>query len=90
MQNFVNTGQAISAPLPSRAIFSIDPEVLSQSYDLFTPRERSRVVERLSRKELATRQQAVPHAIRKIETDPRCASIAEVSADTGALAGDAW
>ena len=48
------------------------------------------MVERLLREELATHQQAVLDAIRKIETDPRCASIAQVSADMDALAGDAW
>lgn len=75
--------------LPSRAIFSIDPAVLSQFNALFAPRERSKVVERLILAELDTRKQAVLDAIRKIESDPRCASIAQVSADMDALAGDA-
>ena len=57
---------------------------------MFATRDRSKVVERLLRKELATHQQAVLHAILKMETDPRCASIAEVSADMDALASDAW
>ena len=78
------------ARLPSRATFSIDPAVLGQSNALFAPRERSKVVERLLREELATHQQGVLDAIRKIETDPRCASIAQVSADMDALADDAW
>ena len=78
------------ATLPSRAIFSIDPAVLSQFNALFTPRDRSKVVEGLLRAELATHQLPVLDAIRKIETDPRCASIAQVSADMEALAGDAW
>ena len=74
----------------SRATFSIDPDVLSQFNVLFAPRERSKVVECLLREELFTHQKAVLDAIRKIETDPRCASIAQVSADMDALAGDAW
>ena len=80
----------MSTTLPSRAIFSIDPAVLSQFNALFAPRERSKVVERLLKEELATHQKAMLDAIRKIETDPRCASIAQVSADMDALAGDAW
>jgi len=76
--------------LPSRAIFSIDPAVLSQFNALFTPRERSKVVERLILAELDTQKQAVLDAIRKIESDPRYASIAQVSADMDALAGDTW
>ena len=78
------------ATLPSCATFSIDPAVLSQSNALFSPRERSKVVERLLRAELATHQLPVLDAIRKIGTDPRCASIDQVSADMDALAGDAW
>ncbi len=80
----------MSATLPSRAIFSIDPAVLSQFNALFTPRERSKVVERLLQAELDTHKQAVLDAIRKIENDPRCASIAQVSADMDALTGEAW
>jgi hypothetical protein len=76
--------------LPSRAIFSIEPDVLSQFNALFAPRERSKVVERLIKAELDTHRQAVLDAICKIESDPRCASIAQVSADMDALAGDAW
>ncbi len=76
--------------LPSRAIYSIDPSVLRQFNALFAPRERSRVVERLMLNELANRQQSVLDAIRKIKTDPRCASIAQVSNDMDALAGEAW
>lgn len=67
----------------SRAIHSIDPDVLRQFNAIFAPRERSRVVERLMLSELANRQQSVLDAIRKIETDPRCASIAQVSCDMG-------
>jgi hypothetical protein len=78
------------ATLPSRAIYSIDPSVLRQFNALFAPRERSRVVERLMLTELASRQQSVLDAIRKIETDPRCASIAQVSSDMDALAGEVW
>ncbi len=80
----------MSAVLPSRAIYSIDPSVLSQFNALFAPRERSRVVERLIRAELSARQQSVLDAIRKIETDPRCASIAQVGADMDTLACEAW
>ena len=80
----------MSTTLPSRAIFSIDPAVLSQFNALFAPRERSKVVERLLKEELATHQKAMLDAIRKIETDPRCASIAQVSIDIDALAGEAW
>ena len=80
----------MSTTLPSRAIFSIDPAVLNQFNALFAPRERSKVVERLLKEELATHQKAMLDAIRKIETDPRCASIAQVSADIDALAGGAW
>ena len=63
--------------------------MLSQFNALFAPRERSKVVERLIKAELDTHRQAVLNAIRKIESDPRCASIAQVSADMDALAGDA-
>ena len=80
----------MSATQPSRAIYSIDPVVLSQFNALFAPRERSRVVERLMLAELEGRRQSVLDAIRKIESDPRCASIAKVSADMDALTGEAW
>ena len=76
--------------VPSRAIYSIDSAVLRQFNALFTPRERSRVVERLMLSELASRKQSVLDAIRKIESDPRCASIAQVCADMDALTGEAW
>lgn len=76
--------------LPSRAIFTIDPTVLSQFNSLFAPRERSRVVERFMQSELEKRKQPVLDAIRKIENDPRCASIAQVSSDMDTLAGEAW
>ena len=76
--------------LPSRAIYSIDPAVLSQFNALFAPRERSRVVERLMLSELESRKRSVLDAIRKIETDPRCANIAQVSADMDGLTGEAW
>ena len=74
----------------SRAIYTIDPAVLSQFNALFAPRERSRVIERLMLSELQSRHQSVLDAVRKIETDPRCASIAQVSADMDALMGDTW
>ena len=74
----------------SRAIYTIDPAVLSQFNALFAPRERSRVIERLMLLELQSRHQSVLDAVRKIETDPRCASIAQVSADMDALMGDTW
>ena len=80
----------MTTTVPSRAIYSIDPAVLRQFNALFGPRERSRVIERLMLSELESRKQSVLDAIRKIETDPRCASIAQVSADMDALTGEAW
>ena len=73
----------------SRAIYSIDPEVLNRFNSTFRPRERSKVVEQLMRQALAKKERQVIDAIRLIESDPRFAAIREVSADVDRIAGEA-
>ena len=73
----------------SRAIYSIDPEVLNRFNSTFRPHERSKVVEQLMRQALAKKERQVIDAIRLIESDPRFAAIREVSADVDRIAGEA-
>lgn len=73
----------------SRAIYSIDPEVLNRFNSTFRPRERSRVVERMMREALVEKERQVVDAVRLIETDPRFAAIREVTADVDLVAGEA-
>lgn len=63
----------------SRAIYSINPDVLSRFNALFPPRERSKVVEQMIQRALAERESGLLEAVRKIESDPRFAAIREVS-----------
>jgi transcription initiation factor TFIIIB Brf1 subunit/transcription initiation factor TFIIB len=72
----------------SRAIYTINPEVLNRFNAAFKPRERSKVVERLIRQELDKHERALAEAARRIETDPRFASILEVSEDVDRVAGE--
>ena len=46
----------------SRAIYSIDPHLLSRFNAMFAPRERSKVVERLMQSVLDQREQALLEA----------------------------
>ena len=73
----------------SRAIYSIDADLLSRFNALFPARERSKIVERMIQKALAEREQALVEAVRKIETDPKFGSIREVSDDIDRVVGEA-
>lgn len=73
---------------PSRAIYSIDPEVLKRFNTLFKPGERSKVVEQLLREKIDTEDQQLVDAARRIESDPRFAAIREVSDDVDRIAGE--
>ena len=73
----------------SRAIYSINAELLTRFNAMFPPRERSKVVEQMIRKVLAEREQGLLDAARKIESDPRFGSIREVSDDIDRIAGEA-
>lgn len=73
----------------SRAIYSINPDVLSRFNALFPPRERSKVVEQMIQRALAERESGLLEAARKIESDPRFAAIREVSDDIDRIAGEA-
>ena len=71
----------------SRAIYSIDAELLRRFNAVFAQRERSKVIEKMIQKVLAKREQGLLEAARKIESDPRLASIREVSDDMDRIAG---
>lgn len=73
----------------SRAIYSINPDVLSRFNALFPPRERSKVVEQMIQRALAERESGLLEAARKIESDPRFAAIREVSDDIDRIVGEA-
>ncbi len=73
----------------SRAIYSINPDVLSRFNALFPPRERSKVVEQMIQRALAERESGLLEAVRKIESDPRFAAIREVSDDIDRIVGEA-
>ncbi len=73
----------------SRAIYSIDPDLLSRFNALFAPRERSKVVEQMIRKALTERESGLLEAARLIESDPRFAAIRAVSDDIDRIAGEA-
>lgn len=73
----------------SRAIYSIDPHLLSRFNAMFAPRERSKVVERLMQSVLDQREQALLEAAHRIESDPTLASIRAVSDDIDCIAGEA-
>ena len=73
----------------SRAIYSINPDLLSRFNALFAPRERSKVVERLIGQALVERESGLLEAARKIESDPRFAAIRAVSDDIDRIAGQA-
>ncbi len=72
----------------SRAIYSINPDLLSRFNALYPARERSKIVEGLIQKVLEEREQYLVDAVRKIETDPSLAAIREVSDDIDRVAGD--
>ncbi len=76
-------------PTASRAIYSIDADLLSRFNAVFAPRERSKMVERLIQSALEQREQGLLEAARKIESDPRFASIRAVSDDIDRIAGEA-
>ena len=73
----------------SRAIYSIDPEVLNRFNSTFRPRERSKIVEQFMRQALAKKERQLIAAVRLIESDPRFAAIREVSGDVDRIAGEA-
>lgn len=73
----------------SRAIYSINPDVLSRFNALFPPRERSKVVEQMIQRALAERESGLLEAARKIESEPRFAAIREVSDDIERIVGEA-
>lgn len=73
----------------SRAIYSINPDVLSRFNALFPPRERSKVVEQMIQRALAERESGLLEAARKIESDSRFAAIREVSDDIERIVGEA-
>jgi hypothetical protein len=73
---------------PSRAIYSIDPEILKRFNALFKPGERSKVVEQLLRQKIAAQDQQLVDAAKRIESDPRFTSIREVSDDVDRIAGE--
>ena len=72
----------------SRAIYSINPDLLNRFNALYPARERSKIVEGLIQQVLEEREQYLVDAVRKIETDPRLAAIREVSDDIDRVAGD--
>lgn len=76
-------------PAATRAIYSINSDVLSRFNARFAPRERSRVVERMIQKALAEAESSLLEAARMIESDPRFAAIREVSDDIDRVAGEA-
>ena len=73
----------------SRAIYSINPDLLGRFNAQFAPRERSKVVEQLIQQPLAARESGLLEAARKIESDPRFAAIRAVSDDGDRIAGEA-
>lgn len=73
----------------SRAIYSINPDVLSRFNALFSPRERSKVVEQMIQRALSERESGLLEAARKIESEPRFAAIREVSDDIERIVGEA-
>lgn len=73
----------------SRAIYSINADLLGRFNALFAPRERSKVVERLIQTALAERESGLLEAARRIESEPRFAAIRAVSDDIDSIAGEA-
>ena len=73
----------------SRAIYSINADLLSRFNALFPARERSKIVERMIQKALEERERDLVEAARKIENDPKFAAIREVSDDIDRVAGEA-
>ena len=73
----------------SRVIYSIDQDVLSRFNARFSRNERSKVVERLMCQALEEKDRLLVEAIKRIESDPRFASIREVSDDIDRVAGEA-
>ena len=73
----------------SRAIYSINADLLSRFNALFAPRERSKVVEQMIQKALIERESGLLEAARLIESDPRFAAIRAVSDDIDRIAGEA-
>lgn len=73
----------------SRAIYSIDADLLNRFNAMFAPRERSKMVERLIQSALEQREHSLLEAARKIESDPKFASIRAVSDDIDRIAGEA-
>ena len=73
----------------SRAIYSINADLLSRFNALFPARERSKIVERMIQKALEERERDLVEAARKIENDPKFAAIREVSYDIDRVAGEA-
>lgn len=78
----------ITMSTPSRAIFSIDPNVLQRFNAHFKRGERSKVVEQLIREKVDAEDQQLVEAARRIETDPRFAAIRDVSDDVDRIAGE--
>ena len=73
----------------SRAIYSINADLLSRFNAHFPARERSKIVERMIQKALEERERDLVEAARKIENDPKFAAIREVSDDIDRVAGEA-
>ena len=73
----------------SRAIYSINADLLSRFNALFPARERSKIVERMIQKALEECERDLVEAARKIENDPKFAAIREVSDDIDRVAGEA-
>lgn len=73
----------------SRAIYSINPDLLSRFNAQFAPRERSKVVEQMIQRALTERESGLLAAARLIESDPRFAAIRAVSDDIDRIAGEA-
>ena len=76
-------------PTPTRAIYSINADLLSRFNALFPARERSKIIEGMIQKALEEREHDLVEAARKIETDPKFAAIREVSDDLDRVAGEA-
>lgn len=79
--------------MTTRAIFSLDDDVMARFRALVPGGERSKVVEKLLRKELESREQArearLVAAIHLVETHPDFADVRALSDEVDGIAGEA-
>jgi metal-responsive CopG/Arc/MetJ family transcriptional regulator len=81
------------APMTTRALFSLSEEIMDRFRELVPSRERSALIERLLRKELAERETArereLERIVQMIETDDDFADVRAVSSEVDGIAGEA-